>query len=55
VLHVESEILEVAPSHSHPHRGIVTVRIETLNQRGEVVQKFTVKLFVPRRGAGAGT
>jgi D-arabinose 1-dehydrogenase-like Zn-dependent alcohol dehydrogenase len=24
-------------------------RIETLNQRAEVVQKLTVKLFVPRR------
>jgi acyl dehydratase len=55
VLHVESEVVEVVPSHSHPNRGIVMVRIETLNQRGEVVQKFTVKLFVPRRGAGAGT
>lgn len=50
VLHVESEIAEVVPSRSHPDRGIVTVRSQTLNQRGEIVQKTTMKLFVPRRG-----
>ena len=50
-LHVESEILEVKPSRSHPDRGIVTVRGETRNQRNEVVQIFTAKLFVPRRPA----
>jgi len=51
VLHVENEIVEVVPSRSRPDRGIVTVRSETLNQRGEIVQKTTMKLFVPRRGA----
>jgi acyl dehydratase len=49
ILHVESEILEVNPSRSRPDRGMVTVRSETLNQRGEVVQTLTVKLVVPRR------
>lgn len=51
ILHVETEILEVTPSRSRPERGMVTVRNETRNQRGEVVQSFTVKLVVPRRPA----
>ena len=49
VLHVESEVVEVVPSRSRPDRGTVTVRSETRNQRGEVVQTATVKLLVPRR------
>jgi len=49
VLHVESEVVEVVPSRSRPDRGTVTVRSETRNQRGEVVQTTTVKLLVPRR------
>ena len=48
-LHVESEIVQVKPSRSRPDRGIVTVRSETLNQRGDVVQTLTAKLVVPRR------
>ena len=48
VLHVESEVVEVVPSRSRPDRGRVTVRSETRNQRGEVVQTATVKLLVPR-------
>ncbi|TMH59977.1 MAG: MaoC family dehydratase [Betaproteobacteria bacterium] len=49
VLHVESEIVEITPSRSRPDRGMVTVRSETLNQRGETVQVLTAKLIVPRR------
>jgi acyl dehydratase len=49
VLHVESEVVDVVPSRSRPDRGTVTVRSETRNQRGEVVQTTTVKLLVPRR------
>jgi len=37
------------PSRSRPDRGRVTLRSETRNQRGEVVQTATVKLLVPRR------
>jgi acyl dehydratase len=48
-LRVESEVLEVTPSKSKPDRGTVTIRNETKNQRGEVVQVFTGKLMVPRR------
>ncbi len=49
VLHVESEILEITPSHSRPDRGTITVRSETFNQHNEIVQSFTAKLIVPRR------
>ena len=48
-LHVESEILELRPSHSHPDRGMATIRSETVNQLGEIVQVLTAKLVVPRR------
>jgi acyl dehydratase len=48
-LHVESEILEIKPSKSRPDRGFVTVRSETLNQRGEAVQVMLAKLVVSRR------
>jgi acyl dehydratase len=49
VLRVESEVLEVKPSRSSPDRGTVTLRSETRNQRGEVVQVLTARLVVPRR------
>jgi acyl dehydratase len=51
ILHVESEIIEITPSRSRPERGTVTVRSETLNQRGEIVQAMTAKLIVQRRPA----
>jgi len=49
VLHVESEILELRPSRSRPDRGVVTVRSETRDQLGEVVQVLVARLVVPRR------
>ena len=49
VLHVESEIVSINPSRSRPDRGMVTVRNETKNGQGEVVQLFVVKVVVPRR------
>lgn len=48
-LQVESEILEITPSRSRPDRGIATVRSETRNQKGDVVQSMTTKLVIPRR------
>ncbi len=48
-LHVESEILELRPSRSHPDRGMAIIRSETVNQLGEIVQVLTAKLIVPRR------
>ena len=53
VLQVTSEIVAITPSRSRPDRGMVTMRIETKNQHGEVVQTFTVKLVVPRRAPRA--
>jgi len=53
VLRVCSEVLEVTPSRSRPERGIVTVRSETLNQRGEVLQRLVSRLVVPRRPLAA--
>jgi acyl dehydratase len=49
MLHVESEIVELRPSRSRPDRGLATVRSETSNQFGEVVQVLVAKLIVPRR------
>ena len=49
VLQVESEVVQVTPSRSRPDRGIVTMRCETRNQRGDVVQTFVAKVVVPRR------
>ena len=49
VLHVESEVLAVTPSRSKPERGFVTLKSETKNQNGEVVQLFIVKLLIWRR------
>ncbi len=48
-LQVSSEVMAVTPSRSRPDRGIVVVRSETRNQRGEIVQIMTSKLVVPRR------
>ena len=50
------EIEEITPSRSRPERGMVKVRSETRNQRGEVVQIMLARLVVPRRigSASAG-
>ena len=51
VLRVEAEVLEITPSKSRPDRGMITLRIETKNQKDELVQSFTVKMPVPRKAA----
>jgi acyl dehydratase len=51
ILAVTSEVVEIVPSRSHPERGTVTVRSETRNQHGEVVQTMRARLIVPRRVA----
>ena len=48
-LQVHSEVIAITPSRSRPERGIVTIRNETRNQRGEVVQTFVAKVIVPRQ------
>lgn len=55
VLHVESEVMEITPSRSRPNRGMVTLRTETRNQRGETAQLFTAKLVVHRRATNPST
>jgi acyl dehydratase len=48
-LRVESEIVEIVPSRSKPDRALVTVKNTTVNQNGEPVYVFTVKLFSFKR------
>src|ERR1700748_2578900 len=49
VLQVESEVLAVTPSRSKPDRGMITLKSETKNQKGEVVQVLTSKMLVWRK------
>jgi acyl dehydratase len=51
ILHVESEVVAVETSRSRLDRGIVTLRSETLNQDGKVVQKMIAKVLVWRRSS----
>ena len=51
-IHVESEVMTIAPSRTRPERGLVTFRSETINQNGEIVQVFTPKIVSWRRDAG---
>lgn len=53
-LSVRGEVLATAPSRSRSDRGRVTMRTETCNQQGEVVQVCISKLLVPRRPAPSG-
>ena len=46
VLRVESEIRELRPSRSRPDRGMATIRSETRNELGEIVQVLAAKLVV---------
>jgi acyl dehydratase len=48
-LQVVSEVTEITPSRTKPDRGIVVLRSETHNQRGEAVLVLTAKLVVPRK------
>ena len=48
-LHIEGEVLEVRPSKSRPHQGLIKVRITTVNQNNEVVHIQVGNLVVPRR------
>jgi acyl dehydratase len=49
VLHVECEVLELKPSQTRPNRGKKTVRNETRDQHGDILQVFVVKLVLSRR------
>jgi acyl dehydratase len=50
-LRVESEIVDIVPSRSKPNQAFVTVKNTTVNQNGEAVYVFTVKLLVFKRAA----
>ena len=54
VLHVVSDVVQITPSKSKPDRGMVTVRSETRNQHGDVLQLTTVRIVVPRKPAAGG-
>ena len=45
-LRIESEVLKITPSRSHPGRGAVISKTTTFNQKDEVVQTLTAKLIV---------
>ncbi|MES1978428.1 MAG: MaoC family dehydratase [Pseudomonadota bacterium] len=49
VLQVESEVVSVTPSRSKPDRGMAVMRCETRNQKGDVLQLFTVNVVVNRK------
>jgi acyl dehydratase len=49
VIHVVSEVISATPSRSRPDRGMVTMKSETINQKGEVVQVLVAKLVVPKK------
>lgn len=53
VLHVRIEVIELRPSRSKPDRGIVKLRIHTLNAAEEIVQDLLVATIVPRKSAPA--
>jgi acyl dehydratase len=46
VLHVEGEVLSVRVSQSRPGRGILSMRSETRNQHGDILQSMTTDLFI---------
>jgi len=48
-LRIESEVLELRPSKSHPDLGLIKLRMTTSNQNGEAVQVSVGNLLVPHR------
>jgi acyl dehydratase len=51
-LRIVAKVTEVTPSRSRPDRGMVSLYVETLNQRDEVVQTLKPKLVIFRRETG---
>ena len=52
ILQVYGEVVDIKPSRSKPDMAIVTMRNETRDQDGEVLQLFTVKMPVFKRVRG---
>jgi acyl dehydratase len=44
-LHVVTTVTEIRASKSKPGQGVVTTTSETMNQNGEIVQRFVAKLI----------
>ena len=54
-LQVFSEIVDITPSRSRPNMAMVTMRNETRDQDGNVLQVFTVKMPVFKQGGSNRT
>ena len=52
-LYAESEVIALRESRSRPGTGIVTVKTEGVNQRGEVVCDFERSVLLPSRAYDA--
>jgi len=52
-IHVRMRVADKRASRSKPDRGVVTLALEVVNQRGEVVQKGENRLMVERRTAAS--
>jgi len=52
-IYSQSEVLELKPSNSRPHVGVVKVRTIGFNQDGEIVMTFFRSFMVYREGQGA--
>lgn len=50
-IHVRMRVTDKRASRSKPDRGVVTLGLEVVNQRGEVVQKGENRLMVERRAS----
>jgi len=48
-LQVETEVLSIRPSKTHPTHGVVKLKSTARNQHGEVVYIVTPNCWVPRR------
>ena len=53
MLSAESEIIELRRSKSNPRRAVITTRVVTTNQRGEVVLSATLSAIIPCRTDGS--
>jgi acyl dehydratase len=50
-IRLAGEVVELRPSRSGAPRGVVRMRLRTLNQRGQEVQHMLTSLLVPTRDA----
>lgn len=50
-IHVVAEVTALRPSQSKPDRGVVWMRHDTLNQKGELVMSVNCLHMLKRRGA----